>query len=113
MADTPEVKVKKKIKQLLLNAGAYYAMPIGSGYGNAGVPDFVVCFKGKFIAIEAKANKGKPTLLQLKNLKEIHKTGGLSLIINELNIDYLVQCLNNIESAESNFHYFYDTNHHN
>jgi hypothetical protein len=113
MADTPEVKVKKKIKQNLLDAGAYYAMPIGMGMGNAGVPDFLICFQGRFIAVEAKAGKGKPTLLQLKHLKQIHEAGGLSLIINELNIEYLVQCLKNIQSAESNYHYFYGTNHNN
>jgi hypothetical protein len=30
-------------------------MPIGTGYGNSGVPDFLVCHGGEFLAIEAKA----------------------------------------------------------
>ena len=41
MAATPERKVKDKIKAILEKNGAYYAMPIGSGYGHAGVPDFL------------------------------------------------------------------------
>ena len=51
MAQTPEAKVKAKIKALLKNYGVYYAMPIGTGYGNAGVPDFLCCAGGHFLAI--------------------------------------------------------------
>ena len=83
MATTPEAKVKAKIKAILKAHNAYYAMPIGSGYGNSGVPDFLVCLNGEFLAIEAKAGKGVPTALQLKNLREIEDAGGRTLVINE------------------------------
>ena len=33
MADTPESKVKKKVRETLNELGAYYAMPIGTGFG--------------------------------------------------------------------------------
>ena len=49
---TPEAKVKKRIKEILTKAKAYYVMPHGAGYGNAGAPDFVVCLRGQFIGIE-------------------------------------------------------------
>ena len=80
---TPEAKVKAKIKKILLTHDIWYAMPHGAGYGNAGIPDFLCCHKGKFIAIEAKAGKGKATALQLKNLQEIVNAGGHSIIVNE------------------------------
>jgi pantoate kinase len=83
MASTPEAKVKAKIKATLKAYGAYYAMPIGTGYGSSGVPDFLVCLNGEFLAIEAKAGKGVPTALQLKNLREIEAAGGRTIIINE------------------------------
>jgi pantoate kinase len=89
MATTPEAKVKAKIKKILKDYGVYYAMPIGTGYGNSGVPDFLCCVNGKFVAIEAKAGKGQATALQLKNLSEINKAGGYTCIINETNLDYL------------------------
>ncbi len=41
MAATPEAKVKKQIRAILDEHGVYYAMPIGTGYGNSGVPDFL------------------------------------------------------------------------
>jgi pantoate kinase len=83
MASTPEAKVKAKIKAILKAHNVYYAMPIGTGYGNSGVPDFLVCLNGEFLAIEAKAGKGVPTALQLKNLREIEDAGGRTLVINE------------------------------
>jgi pantoate kinase len=89
MSTTPEAKVKAKIRAILKEHSVYYAMPIGTGYGNSGVPDFLCCVNGKFVAIEAKAGKGVATALQLKNLSEINKAGGYTCIINETNLDYL------------------------
>ena len=89
MASTPEAKVKKQIRKILEKMGAYYAMPIGTGYGNSGVPDFLVCFKGSFIGIEAKAGAGNTTALQEYHLSRIRGAGGTALVINEQNIDQL------------------------
>ena len=86
MAATPESKVKAKIKDLLTKYNVYYAMPIGTMYGNSGVPDFLCCVRGRFMAIEAKAGKGTTTALQEKNLKQIRESGGLTAVIYETNI---------------------------
>ena len=87
MASTPEAKVKAKIKTILKAHGVYYAMPIGTGLGNSGVPDFLCCIGGKFVGIEAKAGKGKTTALQEKNLRQINEGGGIGIVVNETNID--------------------------
>lgn len=97
MAATPEKLVKNKIKVILQDGGAYYAMPIGSGYGNAGVPDFLACVNGRFLAVEAKAGKGKTTALQNAHLEKIKAAGGVSMVVNELNLDQLketIKCMN-------------------
>jgi len=97
MAATPEKLVKNKIKVLLQDGGVYYAMPIGSGYGNAGVPDFLACVNGRFLAVEAKAGKGKTTALQDMHLEKIKTAGGVSMVVNELNLDQLketIKCMN-------------------
>ena len=86
---TPEAKVKKKVKDLLKLYGAYYAMPIGTGFGNAGVPDFLVCIAGRFVGIECKAGKGMTTMLQDRELEHIREAGGLTCLINENNVDML------------------------
>ena len=93
MAVTPEAKVKAKIKKILKDHGVYYAMPIGTGYGNSGVPDFLCCVNGNFLAIEAKAGKGTTTALQEKNLREIKQCGGTAAVIAEEQLEYLEQLI--------------------
>jgi hypothetical protein len=93
---TPEAKVKKKVRALLETHGAYYAMPMTGGYGSSGVPDFLVCHKGRFIGIECKANGGKPTALQLTNMKRIEWAGGRTIVINEDNLNQLEKLLESI-----------------
>ena len=90
---TPERKVKDKVRKVLADLNAYYAMPIGTGYGNAGVPDFLVCYQGRFIGIECKAQGNKPTALQLKNFKDIESAGGTVWLIDESNVDSLLTLL--------------------
>lgn len=97
MAATPEAKVKAKIKTILKEHNIYYAMPIGSGYGNAGVPDFLCCVNGYFVAIEAKAGKGTTTTLQEKNLKQIRDCDGMGWVINETNLEWMDNALTEIK----------------
>ena len=96
---TPEAKVKAKIKAILKEERIYYAMPIGTGYGNSGVPDFLCCVNGLFLGIEAKANGGKPTELQKKNLKDIELCGGYTAVINEnaSDLQYLVELIKQLK----------------
>ena len=93
MAAKPEALVKKKIRAILDEFEAYYAMPIGTGYGNSGVPDFLVCCNGRFIGIEAKAGSNKPTALQQNNIDRIFDAGGYALVINEDNLHVLTELL--------------------
>ena len=87
MAQTPEAKVKAKIVDILKDEDVYYFFPATHGYGRSGVPDIVVCYRGKFIGIECKAGKGQPTALQLKNLAQIREQGGIALVVNEDTVD--------------------------
>lgn len=112
MVATPESKVKKKVHALLKERGAYAVNYIGGAYANNGTPDILACFCGVFIGIECKAGKGKPTALQIKNLRDIDHAGGLSLVINETNIEYLTECLDAIKagrSTRSNYYLFAPT----
>jgi len=86
---TPEKKVKTKVCKLLKELGAYYFYASTGGYGASGVPDIVACWKGLFYGIECKANGNKPTALQQKNLTDIHFAGGISIVVDETNVDDL------------------------
>ena len=103
MATPPEVAVKRQIHAALAAVGAFKVNYIGGTMGSNGTPDILACHKGRFIGIEAKAGKNKPTTLQIKSLRDIEAAGGLALVINETNIEYLKECLNDITQARSNF----------
>ncbi len=83
---TPEAKVKKQVRKILDELECYYFFPATGGYGASGVPDIVVCYLGHFVGIECKAGDNKPTLLQEKNLENIKKSGGSSIVVNEKNL---------------------------
>ena len=85
--------VKRQVVSRLRELGAYYFFPVATGYMSSGVPDIVACYKSKFIGIECKANGNKPTPLQLKNLNEIKLCLGISLVIDEANLDEITTTL--------------------
>lgn len=86
---TPEGKVKAKVKKILTEMGAYYAMPVAAGYGLSGTPDFLVCYRCQFLAIETKANGNKPTALQEATMQRIRDAGGRVFVIDETNVENL------------------------
>lgn len=85
---TPEGKVKHDIKRFLATLGedVWYFMPVPGGYGTNGVPDFIICYRGTFVAIEAKA-PGKldnTTPLQRMQIRNIHKASGHALVVDNV-----------------------------
>ncbi len=106
MASTKEVKVKTLIDRRLTAYNALWTNNIGSGYAKAGVSDKTACRSGVYFAIEAKAGKGMPTALQIKHLMAVEAAGGVALVINEHNLDYLEACLRDPHNARSNYRAF-------
>lgn len=102
MGDKPEVLVKRRVHARLKAANAYAVNYIGGAFANNGTPDILACYRGKFIGIECKAGKNKPTRLQLRNLEKIEEAGGLAFVINETN----VELLDDLENARSNWRDF-------
>jgi hypothetical protein len=80
---TPEGKVKAEIKKWLKEQGAYFFMPVQTGYG-ASTLDFLVCYKGIFVGIEAKAPGKVPTKRQEFCMAEIRDAGGHATCVESL-----------------------------
>ena len=93
MAATPESKVKKKVTKVLDDLGAYWFYPVASGFGKSGVPDIIACWRGRFVAIECKANGGKVTALQARELSRIGAADGIAVIVDENNVGELMTVL--------------------
>jgi hypothetical protein len=103
---TPEKKVKDQVKKALAAHGAYYFMPATHGYGSSGVPDIAACLAGRFLGIECKANGGKPTALQLKNLRELSSVGGIAVLVDETGMDAFTKMLTGVSKLPGGA--FYD-----
>lgn len=88
-----EADVKDQVKALLKKYHCWYTMPFQAGYGKAGVPDFLICIRGKFLAVETKFGKGQLTALQAKELLEIRTAGGRGWVVNEQNLPELESLL--------------------
>ena len=90
---TPEGKVKAQVKKLLDSHKVYYFMPATGGYGRSGIPDFICCSKGKFMAIECKAGNGRLTALQTRELTRIDAAGGDTVVVRESSMDNFIKFL--------------------
>ena len=82
MPQTPEGKVKAKVKALFKKHGVYYFMPVQTGYG-ASTLDFLACHHGRFIAVETKAPGKKLTPRQEIITESIYAAGGVVFHISD------------------------------
>ena len=76
-----EKNFENKIKKILKERGAWFLKTFSNGIQRAGVPDLLVCYKGQFIGIEVKAEKGVISPLQIRELNQIREAGGYGLVV--------------------------------
>jgi len=91
-----EGDVKSKVKDILNSVGAWWYMPVQTGYGVKGIPDFVCCLNGKFIGIETKFGKNDLSKWQKVQIERIKDANGTVFVINELNVTYLQDLLEDV-----------------
>lgn len=89
-----EKSIETNIKKYLKSKGAYYVKYFGNSFSQAGVPDILACYKGKFLGIEVKNEKGKTSPLQDANILAIKKAGGISFVARS--VEDVKQVLDNI-----------------
>lgn len=59
-----------------------------------GVPDLIVCYRGRFMALEVKRPGGKPTPLQAETLGKINTAGGITAVVrSELEVAVMLDVL--------------------
>lgn len=56
----------------------------GGGYSQAGIPDIICCYNGKFVAFEVKAPGGRVSKLQEYTMEQINKAGGTAVKVTSL-----------------------------
>lgn len=61
-----------------LGSDVFYFKEHGGPYGVSGVPDIIVCYKGRFLGLEAKLPGGRLTELQKRAIEKINRAGGIA-----------------------------------
>lgn len=93
---TPEGKIKSLINSVLAKHKCWYFMPVPTGFQAKNI-DYIVCCKGRFVAIEAKAPGEKPTMRQDYILDLIREAGGKSFVVSsEAGVKLLDNALENL-----------------
>lgn len=69
------------MKKFLDSQGAWHVKFFANSYTKSGIPDILACVNGYFVGIEVKAQNGKPSELQLYNVRKIREAGGFAVIL--------------------------------
>ena len=77
-----ESQIQNKIIKYLNGIGAYSIKTIVTNRN--GSPDLICCFKGRYVALEVKAEKGIVSKLQEHNIKLIKKSGGVAAVVRSV-----------------------------
>ena len=88
------------MEKLLKDRGAWILKTWSGGYQRAGVPDILACYRGRFLGVELKAEKGRPSTLQLYELKCIRESGGIGIILRPSHLDDFIMLLDEIDRGE-------------
>lgn len=77
-----ETRLVRRILKALQDKGAWAYKAHGGGYSR-GLPDIIVCYRGRFLGLEVKDPAGRyaATPLQLYTIDEIRKHGGTAAVV--------------------------------
>jgi Holliday junction resolvase len=97
-----EKQFENKIKKFLKDEGCwllkYWA---GASYTKSGIPDLLICCNGYFLGVEVKASNGKPSELQLWNVKKIREAGGIAMILYPKDFEKFKDLIHELKGSEA------------
>ena len=98
---TEESKLEKEVEKFMEEQRIWQLARFQAQYNQNGLPDRLYLYKGLLLGLELKTDKGTPTNLQLKKIKEINNNGGIGLIIR--NIDDVKELIKIIDKISFSF----------
>lgn len=93
-----EKDFEKKVKRYLQDVGCWVLKTWSNGVQRDGVPDLLVCCNGYFLAVELKAEKGHPSDLQIWNIDNIRKAGGISIVLYPFQYDQFKELIHSLQN---------------
>lgn len=94
-----EKAFEKKVKDYLIEKGCWVLKTWSNGVQREGVPDLLVCCDGWFVGIELKNETGKPSELQVWNIDQIRKAGGIAIVLYPDQLDNFKHMINLLQSG--------------
>lgn len=91
-----EKNFENRLKKFLEDEGCWFVKFFANAYTKSGIPDLLINCNGYFVAVEVKAQNGKPSELQKWNIKIINEQGGYGVILFPDQFDdfkKLIQCI--------------------
>lgn len=76
-----EKAFENKIKAYLKSQNIWHVKFFANRMTKVGVPDILACVNGRFVAIEVKAANGKPSEIQLWNIRKIKESSGIAMVL--------------------------------
>lgn len=76
-----EKTFENKVKRFLEKEGAWHVKFFANSFTKSGIPDILACVNGYFVGVEVKAQNGKPSELQLYNIRKIREAGGFAMVL--------------------------------
>lgn len=81
----PEARLQRKIQDVLRQAGAFVFKVHGSQHMMSGLPDLIVCYRGRFIGMEVKMPGNKPSKIQHLRARAIKDADGFCFVVHSTN----------------------------
>lgn len=81
LAPISERSLSDKVTKWLKEKNIYFIKPRGGAYGKRGASDYIICLKGKFIALEVKGSGGKVSPSQRNEHSQIQQSSGLVYVV--------------------------------
>lgn len=82
---TPEGQIKKDIDAYLDSVpGLFHYRAPGGAYGRPGIPDIIICYKGRFVGMEVKTPEGRVSGFQKTVGAEIEGCGGVWVVVRSV-----------------------------
>lgn len=76
-----EKNFENRLKKFLEDEGCWFVKFFANAYTKSGIPDILCCCNGYFVAVEVKAQNGRPSELQKKKIREINKSCGIAVVL--------------------------------
>ena len=93
-----EKTFENQIKKYLTEQGIWHVKYFANGFTKSGIPDLLCSVNGHFLAIEVKAENGKPSALQLHHIEKIKQSGGHAVIVKPSRFDELKELIQELKN---------------